>query len=78
MTHLKRKLRSCVHFLKNGLRKQSETMRQASVIFWCGNFSSATHVTLLDTPNNRAKHCLIKLRTPKHIASDMQSMLQRT
>jgi hypothetical protein len=53
-------------------------MRQASEIFWCGNFSSATHVTLVDTPNDRTKHCLIKLRTPKHTASDMQSMLQRT
>ena len=40
--------------------------------------SKRTHVTLADTPNNRTKHCLIKLRTPKHTASDMQSMLQNT
>jgi hypothetical protein len=53
-------------------------MGQASEIFWRGDCSSATHATLVDTLNNGTKHRLIKLRTPQHTASDMQSMLQRT
>jgi hypothetical protein len=58
-----KKLGSCVCYLKRTYGNNQKEMRQASEIFWCGNSARKTHLKLEDTPNNRTKHCLIKLRT---------------